>query len=494
MNYPKKNNKSVWDTMIEMQKVLLLNYQNIHSYSEKYKKYITEAPLIPIENLDIAEDEMLLGFKSLNYNLDNAFITKLGIFEEEGKEYIPKSQIFTIIGERGSGKSILASIIGLDNIVARFQLPTFIIDPSPTGEWNSHKKTILNKFPAERNKISSFFDTINVNPAGTNYKIIVYQPKFDSDFKEEGIDKFFELYYSDFLQLYKFSHLEATQIFIDIINLDDTRPTMVVVGDMFMKYNKENNSFSQILENYGKKQKSYSNENEMTSISRVFPYALYSAINLGIVAGGINETKKIDNKIHFKFNILEDLENNDAVILRVKAKSGNETKVTKRYEACVKIILTKILNDRLLFTSGTKEEKQKSHLTNPNGILVIIEEADTLAPAGKTNYIKELITQLATKYRKAYINVILITQDAGTLDETLLKQSSVIFCSQIQTMGNIKALREKGIDNITIGKLKNLKKNQRNNLGLLVSEWAMIDANKHISLFYPTIPHSSFFS
>jgi len=494
MEYPKKHDIPVWDNLVDLQKALLLNYQHIYSYNEKYLKYVTEEEAIPIENLDIAEDEMLLGFKSLDYNLDNAFITKIGIFESEGGEYVPKSQIFTIIGERGSGKSILASIIGLDNIVQRFQLPTFIIDPSPTGEWGSHKKTILKKFPSQRNKISSFFETINVEPQGINYNIIVYQPKFDSDFKEEGVDKFFLLYYSDFLQLYKFSHLEATQIFIDIVNLDDTRPTMVVVGDMFIKYNKEDNSFSEILDNYGKKSNTYSKGDEMASISRVFPYALQSAINLGIVNGGVNKDKMVNNKAVLKNNVLEDLENKDAVVLRIKAKSSNESNITKRYEACIKIVLTKILNDRLLFSSGTKEEKVKSHLTNPNGILVIIEEADTIAPATGGNYVKELIKQLATKYRKAYINVILITQDAGTLDETLLKQSSVIFCSQIQTLGNIKALKEKGIDKITIDKLKNLRKNQRNSLGLLVSEWAMIDANKKIELFYPTIPHSSFFS
>lgn len=465
-----------------MQENMAKNIQNISSVQDWLSWNQKKQTYIP-EKLDILDTQLFIGFKTPEYNLNEVVAPDFSIISDEGGVLRTKARTFIIAGEKGSGKSILASIIGLDNFVYKYHLPTLIIDPNPTAEWYVHKNSILSIVSSSvKKQIESF--VFRTNQEIRKYKCVVYKPSFNSSFEEEGVDKNYVLTLQDFKDLYRFSKVDGVKALADILEVSNERASESMIVQILANENfKTFNDVLDAIENRRKTFREINNE-ELKITGRAFSTYLRSAILMGAVSPDLPDEKN---------NILEDMLKNDFVVFRSKTKGSNsDDKIMDKYYTYIKIILLKILNDRVSFVSGKGSTKINSKLNSEYGIQIIIDEIDTLAPANQGSVVAQIIQELATKYRKAGVNLIGITQDLATVDETLQKQADGILMSQINTEGNIRALKNKGFEENVITIMKRLPKEKVNIFGFKISKWCFITPQKQLIFFYPTLSLSAF--
>lgn len=481
MDLPVNNdNFNVKKGLEEAQLTIAEKMSNYASYKE-YIKQQKEEQEEYIPNITIPDTKLFLGFAGLNYEPNNVVAPDISLVAKEGGRLVPKSRVIVIIGRKGTGKSILSSIVGLDNFVNKFSIPTLAIDPAPTAEFYCHKESLLDAFPSSemRSKLNDYEYKFNTKFRG--YPLKVYKPSFDSSgFKEEGVDVDWALSLSDFKEMFKYSKLDAIQSLLASLEIQDNAPGSDILAQILTS--KNFHTFGNVLDALKGKKFIIENEEEFKATGSSFRNRLNSAVLLNVFSRDYGT----------KDNIIEDLVNYSCVVLRGKPKTGEDSKILAKYYVYLQIALTKIIQERIKFVSGTRDEKMKSKLNHPYGIQIIIDEADVLCPNTGTSYLKSLIENIATKLRKAGITLILITQNLSLLDEVLTAQADMILTARLDNEGNIKALRKRGIAEESIDILRHLNIEKPNNYGFRVSEWAYIDQRNATSSFYPCLSLSAF--
>lgn len=462
------------------QMILAEKMKNKYSYQQYIEQFSKEElPFLP--NITIPDTKLFLGFAGLDYRPDNVVAPNISIIAEEAGRIVPKSRVIIIIGRKGSGKSILEANICLDNFRNKFNIPTLVIDPSPTPEFYKHKQSLTEDFSSvEMNKKFDDYEyKFNVKFRG--YKIKVYKPAFDSmGFKEDGVDVNWSLALKDFKELFNFSKLDAIQSMQSVLELQDNAPASDIITQILSS--EKFQTFDDVIQALKGKRFVMENEEEFKATGTSFKNRLNAAILMGVFDKGIGT----------KDNIIDDLMNYDAIVLRSKAKTGEEAKILAKYFVYLQIAITKVLQERLKAVSGSREEKVKSRLNHQLGLQVIIDEADTLAPNAGTSYLKTLIENIATKYRKAGVTLGLATQNLELLDEVLTAQADSILTSRLDNKANVVALRRRGIHDESIDVLRHLQIEKKNSYGFKVSEWAYINQQNRIQSFYPALPLSTF--
>ncbi len=474
----------------ETEKGESLPYQLNKKWYDKW----AEPPVYIPDTLEIPDTKLFIGFDSENYTTANAVTPDINIIADEGDRIVPKSRCFTILGEKGSGKSILSSIIVFDNIIRKFHIPTLIIDPA--GEYYMHKYSLRHRYPSGRMEelLDDYETHFQVKFQG--YKLKVARVGFDTEFAEEGIDADLILTLNDFRELYSFSKVDGIQSLLTMLNLQDSKPSeylaaQVLANPNFHNFGEVLDSLKGSLSKHKKKHKGEdeddqfnedSNDVELVQNSRAFRNYLEEALLLGSLS------KETDSS----FNLLSELMKNDSVIIKGKQKLGEDSKIYDKYLTYLKIYLVKILMALTRYYAGTKEEKAKAILNNPLGIAIIIDEADTIVQESGGGFLSQLIVSLATKYRKWGVNVITISQNASLLNHVLLQQSDAIFVSRLKSKDNLHAVLERGISKEAAEILRHLESERKNSMEMLVSEWAYISMQNDIVTFFPAVPLSDF--
>jgi hypothetical protein len=479
INTKRKKMQSFKKEFLNSRLILASQMSNRYTYRKFIEKWTEEKEEPPPVSVNIPKSRLLLGFSSLNYSTSNIVAPKLNIAVEEGGKLVPKSRVFIIIGRKGSGKSILGSSIILDGIVGRFGVPCLAIDPSPTPEFYRHKYSLRDNFRNEemQEKFDEYERMFNVEFRG--YKISVIKPAFDNSmFKEEGTDKEITLSLADFKESFNFSKLDAIQSLLSVLELEDNRTAEAMIAQILT--NEDIKTFGDVVDAMEGKIK-FENS-DFKNIGRAFETYLNTALMIGVFSK--------DNG--FSNSIINDMIENEAVVIRSKSKTGEDSKVLAKYLVYIKILITKVIWDRIRYVSGTPAEKAKAKMVHPFGIILSIDEADLVVPENSTSYLKDLIEQVATKMRKLGISLVLQVQDSSLLSQTLIAQADGIFCSRIDSEGNIKTLRTRGISEENIKVLRHLDVEKVNSLGLRVSEWAYIGTDNSIISFYPAPPLSAF--
>jgi hypothetical protein len=453
--------------------------RNIYSYNKYVKTWTKEdEPYIP--TIEVPDTQLFLGFSSLKYTPANVVAPPISIISEEGGRVVPKSRVITIIGRKGSGKSVLASIVAQDNFRRKFGIPLIILDPSPTPEWHIHKYALTHKFnsPELAKKLKDYEYKFNVKFQG--YSTKVFRPAFDSSFKEEGVDADLKLALTDFKEMYAWSKLDAMQALLEVLELTDNHVAERGAAQI-LSYPSFTN-FDQVIRAIDG-ELAFGEDQELRNIGTAFASDLRTAMLLDVISKdeGNKDTDLLSDMLHY-----------DSVVFRNKMKTEGDQKMMAKYFVYTKIYLTQILSDRIKWASGTAEYRAKAKLSCPTGICVVIDEADTLCPEGSQTYLKKQIEEIATKYRKAGVNLVLITQNAALLSSVLLAQSDLIICSKIDNVGNAKALKDRGVNDEAINILKHLDVEKKNSYGFKVNEWAVIDQQNQIYSFYPALPLSEF--
>ena len=455
-----------------------------------YSRWAEPPQYIP-ETLEVPDTKLFIGFDSLDYSVGNAVTPDINIIADEGGRIVPKSRCYTILGEKGSGKSILSSIIVLDNIVKKFHIPTLVIDPS--GEYYMHKYSLRHRYSSGgmKEKLDDYEEHFQVKFEG--YRLKTARVGFDTQFAEEGIDSDLTLTLADFRELYAFSKVDGIQSLLTILNLQDSKPSEYLAAQILA--NKSFENFGQVLDtlkgNLAKKKRNNeedmnisndANDTELIQNSRAFRNYLEEALLLGSLSR--NTTSE--------FDLLKELSENDLVIIKGKQKLGEDSKIYDKYLTYLKIFLVKVLMDRTRYYAGTSAEKLRSVLNHPLGLVIAIDEADTLVPESGGGFLSQLIVSLATKYRKWGINVVAISQNAGLLNHVLIQQSDALFVSRLKSSDNLHAVLERGISREAAEILRHLETEEKNSLDMLVNEWTYISPQNEIITFFPAVPLSDF--
>lgn len=426
--------------------------------------------------LDVPNTKLFVGFKSLDYSINKAVLPDINIMANEGREIVPKSRTICLIGEKGSGKSILSSIIVLDNIVKKFHLPCLIIDPA--GEFYMHKYSLRTRYKDSnmQHKLDEYEQKFNVKFDGYSGK--VFNIGFDSTFQEEGVDDSLKLTLNDFRELYNFSKIEGIQSLLSILDLGDSHASGYLAGQILE--NKEISGFGQVIQIL-RGELNESNK-ELKQAGTAFRTYLEEAIMLGTLSS--SNDSGID--------IISELARNDFVAIKGKLKLGEDAKIYNKYLIYIKIYLAKVIVDRTRFIFGNAAEKKISRLNHQLGVVILSDEADSICPENGGGFLKSLVEQLATKYRKIGITLCALSQNASLLDHVLLQQSDSLFLSRLRSQDNIHAVSERGISKQTIQILRHLEVEKENSLLNLVSEWAYISQHNEIVSFFPCPPLSNF--
>jgi hypothetical protein len=476
---PNNDEPSMNEKLQEVLFTLATRRRNKFTYAQHVDRWTKEEE-VHIPQINIPDSKLFLGFSSLDYQPENVVAPPINIVSEEGGRIVPKARVITIIGRKGSGKSVLASIIAQDNIQRKFGVPTLFIDPNPTPEWHIHKNPLTHRFksPDMLRRLREYAYKFNVEFRG--YTTKCFRPAFDSSFKEEGVDADLTLSLSDFKQMYDWSKLDAMQSILEVLELTDNHVAERAAAQILAYPNFK--TFGQVISSI-EGRTAFKHDQELKSIGSAFASDLRTAILLNV----LNDKEKAESD-----SVVDDMLNYNSVVLRSKMKTEGDKKMMAKYFVYTKLVLTQVLSDRIKFSSGAAEARATAKLTHPIGITIVPDEADTLCPEGDNTYLKKTIEEIATKYRKAGVSLIPITQNAALLSHVLLAQSDLIICSKIDSTGNARALKERGVSDQAIGIMRHLKVEQTNSLGFKVNEWCVIDQQNRCFSFYPAVPLSEF--
>jgi hypothetical protein len=185
-------------------------------------------------------------------------------------------------------------------------------------------------------------------------------------------------------------------------------------------------------------------------------------------------------------NLLELLKTNQIVVLSGQLRrEENDSYLTKRYNAYCKLCIFEIVSDLMRYFAG---DTTTTYLQNKSGCLIMIDEVDSLAPNRGACSARETIVNIATKYRKAYITLLLATQLISRVDDALFAQVNYLITSVVDEE-NKKLLRNKNVSEEAIGILSELRTAIKTTIGTLISELAIINMESmDTQYFYPIPP------
>ena len=405
----------------------------------------------------LSPDDILIGFDSTDFEFGNETIINLNLtnYDNEGNLVEVKSRDICVIGVKGSGKSVTASII-MEELILKEKMHCLIIDPA--GEFYKHKEEWLHDDDRDEYKeqIDEWEEQFGLNRKGLN--TIVISPKILGEL--DNVDVYYSINFIEFIELFKRDSISAISILSEILGITESYANIDflynVLTDKIISNTTTWNGFRKRL-------------NELRRTTNV--EVIFNSINIKIRSGILND----DEATHI--DIIEMFNKYDAVIFRGRQrKEENDDYLTKIYNAYIKLLLIRIENELEKLSN-----KIDSNLINKSddrykGFLIVIDEADSFAPAKGISSLRERIVQLATKDRKLLVNLILITQSAGKLDETLFNQSDYIITSNLNDE-NATVFKRRIFEQEQIDVLVNMPLESPTNIGTKVSQFAIIDNN-----------------
>ena len=413
------------------------------------------------EPFNIKKNQILIGFNSTDFNENSAVLLNLKFKVKVGDEFEKRSRVITIIGKKGSGKSMLKKVIS-ENIKYRMHMPFFFIDPygedvkmkekyaeDKSLEYQEYIDEFLSKFGLERQ----------------NMNIIVISPKFLGEL--QNVDKYYSISYTEFRDMAKYDLDLAVTIMSELLGIDNNDDNIELLMNVIN--NKTIETWKDMYNMLIREKK-----NLKTKTHKIFGRVI-SRLRNQIITDDTSITIDIKSLL-MKY---------DAVVFRARLRdSVDDSYTTKMYNAYVKMIISQIRIDITRFINGDETATIKCK----EGVFIPIDEADSLAPASGISSLRNTIVQLATKFRKSMISLILITQSVEKLDHTLMAQSDFILTAKLDDI-NRGIISERNVSKEEIEtKLTNLRSEQKTSIGTIVNEWAFIDDENNITLFYPTIP------
>ena len=107
--------QKMWDNMAQFTSEL----QHINTYGQRMRVFFKEKP-VEIQITETPKELMFIGFDSPDYIEGREYWPEINILSYEGGQFITKSKVGFILGDRDTGKTIFMSVIILDNIVDRY--------------------------------------------------------------------------------------------------------------------------------------------------------------------------------------------------------------------------------------------------------------------------------------------------------------------------------------------------------------------------------------
>jgi len=452
-------------------KVYYLLPESDMSYSTQVlRSKLFNEPVEEEEPFTIKPNQILIGFRSPQYSLNNPVVIDVGAYIKLGGKVERQSKVFAILGRKGSGKSVDMGIL-IDAYHYAFHLPILIIDPY--GEFHTHVHPFAyTKPPQYQAFITEFLSQFGLKPKGLKLKVIA--PEILRNEQDTNIDRYFSISYYDIRQIMKYSKMDAISALINLLGLADndanTDLLLSVINDKIY-------TWSDLMKAMSKAKES--------NVKTIF-YRIKARLRAGIITD--DESKGL--------NILKELAENEAVVVRGKLRNvEDDDYITQIYNAYIQILITTAVLD--IKTYIETQGKAETYLKNDQGMLIAIDEIDSLAPATGKASIRDTITQLATKYRKSMVNLVFATQSAKKVDSTLLEQVDYLIVSTIDDT-NANALTSLNISDEWLLVLRQLKQGVITNIQTKVSQKALInpktaDPASKVIIYYPICPLSQFF-
>lgn len=446
-----------------------INIYKMLKYSPDYSSQVLSKAIFGVEDNKAEEkyamnkDEILIGFRNKYFNRGEEVTLNLNMISENGEM---KSRIICIIGKKGSGKSVMGSVIA-DSFINKYKMPIFAVDPF--GEFYTKK----NPFAYDSDKkyqdfIDESLSYYNMKRHGL--KCIVIAPEFIG--KQSNVDIYYKLTYYDFKLLAKYDSGEARSILANILGIKDNYANIDLLASVMA--DKSIKNFSGLMR-------------AMRRIQDRSISVIYSSIRYKLEAGILSDGDKDSPD---RCDIYKLMNEYDMVIFKGRLRNEvDDDYDTIIYNSFLKMAVSLITNAQNRFISGDKD----SEIRSKNGVLFLIDEADSVAPRVGNCSIRKTFEQLATKYRKALINIIMMVQDSEKLDEAFLDQSDYLISSKVESV-NKGVLLKRGISQETIDNtLAELKQEQLTAINTKVNEFFVAGLNNDYKVFTPICPLTDFF-
>lgn len=438
------------------------------------------------------EGEIILGFKDPETQEQLVKITK-----EQRKAQIDKKKellrnkvsvenlgkgpsIVISGGKRGAGKSILASLIGIDQLAQEDKNHFMAVDPQ--AELRHHLKPNL--------KDEELFESFDLEPFGhqqeemnNNPELKFYTPYFLEDhYPEEKQGK-------------------LTQLNSDNLHYKDLEK---LIETYLPKTGKQKllDRFQDRLYQYLKKERGY--DLEKTAITGETPPKIEELTKH--IARGKSEEKRRKNQVLrtlrkiISLGILgektpyhdpiNEMENGDIPVF--------QTSTSDEWKTAISTYLSPILNE--IYRDKARRDKGKPHRLEKDQFILQAEEADVLYPQGRKLPAKKQISRYLKAGRQLGTGMVLTAPSFNSIasedDYTLIKQSFII-TARITNDVERKIIQRKlgGINynHPKIKKIQNLSyKTERLKKGMAPAEFALIDPGGRIETFYPIPSFSDF--
>lgn len=447
-----------------MLKKSLLNSNSWSAQRDYYEIFGYKAA--PVEEpIEIKDNDLVLGFGSKDFSRDNIRKINLGIFS--GGNNVARSIRCMFLGATGAGKTTQCSTVALDNFVERFSYKFFAYDPK--REWYTKKQPAVVK-----PKVKKLFADFGVTARG--YDLFVISPKMLNN--KRNVDQEFMIGYDDIKRLATgpaADAVEAVRLLLELVNMDDPGPDLVgllqiLVTKLYI------NDFTE-LEDYIEKEGAY------YKIPNTSIQSLIRKISLAI------DGKVITNNENYIINVLELMHEHDGVVFAGKLRSQNKnTLVDNPYNAVFKILALEILYDCVAYNI----QRDRSDTILQSEVVMVLDELDVLAPDNENTTTRDFVRAIFTKARGAGITALGIAQEATLVDKELFEQFDIIFCGGGISDENGKMLVRRGVPQLAVDQLRNLRSGERTNVGTKVAQWCAMDRNRHITKYLPIPPQSAY--
>lgn len=441
---------------------------SINESDRRYYNRVYRKEEVIHEKLYVLKDnEVILGCKNPNFTKENTVSLDVKKFNDDGST---NAVSFLIVGRAGTGKSVSASIIALDNMVERFHEKLFIYDPK--NEFDKHKAPSYEHELARKNKVDKYLKSINLARKG--YKIWSIAPEIAG--KLVKADQRFSITFSDILEIYAFDKTESIKVLIELMGIQTRENLIDLIRELIES--KRVKSFKELLD----KSEKVAEKLNLMPTQNILRRKLKIALDVGLLSN--DEGKGID--------ILPLMKEYDAVIYKGKLKlTGGDTESDLPYNAALKLVMLKIIIDCALYSQGSDAAVVRSK----NGVCFMLDEIDVLCDENSDSSTRIFVTNILTKYRSYRVDFIGIGQEASRIYHELFSQSKVILTSQV-TSSNGTMLKARHVDKELLdpsaGILGQLKLKCRTSLDTYVSEWCAIDQDNQITLYYPMPSLSNF--
>ena len=403
---------------------------------------------------EMQDDDLLLGFKNKMFRRGEEVVVNIKLIDENNEL---KSRNFLIIGKKGSGKSVMGAVVA-DMFINKFKTPVFAIDPF--GEMHvKYKEFFYDGEERYLEYLDSFLKYYNLKRRGL--KLTVIAPAFIGE--QRSVNFYYKLSYKTVKEMIKYDSGQMRGILSRMLGIKDNVANMdllaMVMSDVKI------NTWNDLLRSMSR-----SKDSKVRII--------FSSINAKLKMGVLTNDEKED------IDLCKLMMDNQMVIF----KSRIRTEVDDDYDTLIYNSFLELCLFQLTTYMTRHLEGLSSKLQSDNGILIVIDEADSVAPAVGNCSIRNPIVQLATKWRKSLFNIILMVQSATKLDPTFSSQSDYLIGYKSENI-NKQVLLDRGISEEVFKEvLTELKQEQTTIVNTKVNECFIIGMNNEIKICTPMFP------